>query len=89
MNQDATTDFRALAEQMWHGAEDLVHDHHPVRSNYPGAQEFSRGLLYLKGTAVICVVDTGAGLERGDQYPPVPHAPAIDRVARRFPVPRR
>ena len=26
MNQDATTDFRALAEQMWHGAVDLVHD---------------------------------------------------------------
>ena len=62
MTQDNPTDFRALAELMWQGKVDLVNDHHPVRSNYPGAQEFAPGLLYLKGTAGISVVDTGAGL---------------------------
>jgi alkyl sulfatase BDS1-like metallo-beta-lactamase superfamily hydrolase len=76
MTPQHPTDFRALAEQMWQGAVDLVNAHHPVRSNYPGAQEFAPGLLYLKGTAGISVIDSGAGLVMLDAGTPRD----IDRV---------
>lgn len=76
MPHDESTDFRALAERMWQGQVDLVNEHHPVRSNYPGAQEFAPGMLYLKGTAAVSVVDTGAGLVMLDAGTPR----EIDRV---------
>jgi len=62
MSNPPTTDFRALAELLWSGQADLVHEHHPVRGSYPGAQEIAPGLLYFKGIAAISVVDTGEGL---------------------------
>lgn len=62
MSNPPTTDFRALSELLWSGQADLVHEHHPVRGSYPGAQEIAPGLLYFKGIAAISVVDTGEGL---------------------------
>jgi alkyl sulfatase BDS1-like metallo-beta-lactamase superfamily hydrolase len=54
--------IRDLAEAHWHGEGDLVHEHHPVHVMFPDAEELAEGLLYYKGIASACAVDTGDGL---------------------------
>ncbi len=53
---------RELAEQMWHGELDIVHEHHPVRGLNMDAEEIDDGLLYLKSIASLNTLDTGDGL---------------------------
>jgi alkyl sulfatase BDS1-like metallo-beta-lactamase superfamily hydrolase len=51
-----------LAEQMWAGELDVVHEHHPVSSRYPEAEEIADGVLVYLSTASANTVDTGDGL---------------------------
>lgn len=53
---------RELAERMWNGELDIVHEHHPVRALGMEAEEIADGLLYLKSIASLNTLDTGDGL---------------------------
>ena len=56
------SDLRELAEKAWSGELDLVHEHHPVHTNYEGATELAPDLLALKGLAGLYIIDSGDGL---------------------------
>jgi alkyl sulfatase BDS1-like metallo-beta-lactamase superfamily hydrolase len=51
-----------LAERMWAGELDLVHEHHPVSTRYPEAEEITDGVLVYLSTASANTIDTGDGL---------------------------
>ena len=51
-----------LADRMWAGEADLVHEHHPVMYRSPSGEEIADGLLFYKGLASASTVDTGDGL---------------------------
>jgi hypothetical protein len=51
-----------LAERMWAGELDVVHEHHPVAARYPEAEEIVDGVLVYLSTASANTLDTGDGL---------------------------
>jgi alkyl sulfatase BDS1-like metallo-beta-lactamase superfamily hydrolase len=51
-----------LADRMWAGEADLVHEHHPVSYRHPQAEEIAEGLLVYVGIASANALDTGDGL---------------------------
>jgi glyoxylase-like metal-dependent hydrolase (beta-lactamase superfamily II) len=60
-----------LAERLWNGEGDLVHEHHPVHAGLPEAEEVADGLLVYKSLASANTVDTGDGLvmlDTGGQF---------------------
>jgi alkyl sulfatase BDS1-like metallo-beta-lactamase superfamily hydrolase len=56
------TSILELADRMWAGEADLVHEHHPVSMWLPAGEEIAEGLYVRKGTAGANTVDTGDGL---------------------------
>src|SRR3954452_1344439 len=51
-----------LADRMWAGEADLVHEHHPVNYRHPQAEEIAEDLLVYIGIASANTLDTGDGL---------------------------
>src|SRR3954447_14322861 len=56
------TTILELADRMWEGEADLVHEHHPVSYRHPQAEEIADGLQVYIGIASANTVDTGEGL---------------------------
>lgn len=54
--------IRELAERMWAGEADLVHQHHPVTYVDTQGEEVTPGLFVYKGLATANTIDTGDGL---------------------------
>jgi alkyl sulfatase BDS1-like metallo-beta-lactamase superfamily hydrolase len=54
--------IRELAERMWAGDADLVHEHHPVTYMDTEGEEVLDGLFIYKGIATANTLDTGDGL---------------------------
>lgn len=54
--------IRELAERMWAGEADLVHEHHPVTYMDTEGEEVLDGLFVYKGIATANTLDTGDGL---------------------------
>jgi alkyl sulfatase BDS1-like metallo-beta-lactamase superfamily hydrolase len=54
--------IRELAERMWAGQADLVHQHHPVGYVDTEGEEVLEGLYVYKGIATANTIDTGDGL---------------------------
>jgi alkyl sulfatase BDS1-like metallo-beta-lactamase superfamily hydrolase len=56
------TTILELADRMWEGEADLVHEHHPVTYRHPQAEEIAEDLLVYIGIASANTLDTGDGL---------------------------
>ncbi len=69
-----------LAEQMWSGELDLVHEHHPVAARYPDAEEIADGVLVYISTASANTIDTGDGLVMLDTGAPYDTATLHEQV---------
>jgi alkyl sulfatase BDS1-like metallo-beta-lactamase superfamily hydrolase len=54
--------IREVAERMWAGEADLVHEHHPVTYTDSEGEEVLDGLHVYKGIATANTIDTGDGL---------------------------
>jgi alkyl sulfatase BDS1-like metallo-beta-lactamase superfamily hydrolase len=54
--------IREVAERMWAGEADLVHEHHPVSYVDTTGEEVLDGLFVYKGIATANTIDTGDGL---------------------------
>jgi alkyl sulfatase BDS1-like metallo-beta-lactamase superfamily hydrolase len=75
--------IRELAERMWAGEADLVHEHHPVSYMDTEGEEVLDGLYVYKGLATANTFDTGDGLvmlDTGHQFDTVP----LHTVVRRW-----
>src|SRR5947207_6056758 len=77
-----------LAERMWAGELDAVHEHHPVSTRYPEAEEIADGVLVYLSTASANTVDTGDGLVMLDTGAPYDTNALYDQVRRWRPEPR-
>jgi len=71
-----------LAERMWAGELDSVHEHHPVATRYPEAEEIADGLLVYLSTASANTIDTGDGLVMLDTGAPYDVNELYDQVRR-------
>ncbi len=69
-----------LAERMWAGELDVVHEHHPVAARYPDADEIADGVLVYISTASANTVDTGDGLVMLDTGAPYDTLALHERV---------
>lgn len=54
--------IREMAERMWAGELDLVHEHHPVTYTDTEGEEVADGIYVYKGIATANTIDTGDGL---------------------------
>jgi alkyl sulfatase BDS1-like metallo-beta-lactamase superfamily hydrolase len=69
-----------LADRMWAGEADLVHEHHPVQYRHPQAEEIAEGLQVYIGIASANTVDTGDGLVMLDTGHQLDIGPLYDGV---------
>src|SRR5581483_12246790 len=53
------TTILELADRMWAGEADLVHEHHPVTYRHPQAEEIAEGVQVYIGIASANAIDTG------------------------------
>jgi alkyl sulfatase BDS1-like metallo-beta-lactamase superfamily hydrolase len=76
-----------LADRMWAGEADLVHEHHPVSYRHPQAEEIAPGLQVYVGIASANTVDTGDGLVMLDTGHQLDIAPLYEQVRKWSPSP--
>jgi alkyl sulfatase BDS1-like metallo-beta-lactamase superfamily hydrolase len=79
--------IRDLAERMWAGDADLVHEHHPVTYVDTQGEEVLDGLYVYKGLATANVIDSGDGLVMLDTGHQLDTAPLHNVVRRWRPEP--
>src|SRR4051812_37902780 len=76
-----------LADRMWNGEADLVHEHHPVSYRHPQAEEIADGLQVYVGIASANTLDTGDGLVMLDTGHQLDIAPLYEQVRQWRPSP--